>query len=196
MTWTKSFLLGIFAAIAALVFQQLALIFWEMSFGNTYDVSWSQNLALSMSMFLPVAVLIEEIMKYIVISRQIDIYSYGRSVILHSMLMGLSFALTEVILIASNVGIANLLQPEILGIFLVHITTAGLIGYGVAVHPRHTLGRIFVILFGATLIHSLYNIGILLQDTIPYYIPLALVGLFTFFLLITLFTVNKKLAQE
>jgi len=96
MNWTKSLLLGLFAAIAALVFQQLALIFWELSFGNTYDVSWSQNLALSMSMFLPVAVLIEETMKYIVITRQIEFYTYGRTILLHSMLMGFGFAFTEV----------------------------------------------------------------------------------------------------
>lgn len=196
MNWTKSFLLGIFAAIAALVFQQLAIVLWQMFFGSAYDISWSQNLALSMSTFLPVAVLIEEAMKYIVISRQIESYTYGRGVMLHAILMGLAFALTEIALIAFNVGIENLLRPEIFGIFLVHITTTGLIGYGVAVYPHHTIGRVFVILFSATLIHSLYNIGILLQDTIPYYVPLALVGIFTFFLLITLFTVNKKLAQE
>lgn len=196
MNWTKSLLLGLFAAIAALVFQQLALIFWELSFGNTYDVSWSQNLALSMSMFLPVAVLIEETMKYIVITRQIEFYTYGRTILLHSMLMGFGFAFTEVGLIAFNVGVENLLRPEIFGIFLVHITTAGLIGYGVAANPRPTFSRIFIILFGATLVHSLYNIGILLQDTIPLFVPFAIIGVFTFFLLISLFTVNKKLAQE
>lgn len=196
MTWIKSLSLGIFAAIAALVFQQLALILWEIFFGHTYNVSWSQNLALSMSIFLPVAVLIEEIMKYIVITRQIEFYTYGRSILLHSMLMGLGFAFTEISLIAFNVGIENLLRPEIFGIFLVHMTTAGLIGYGVVANPRPTFGRIFIILFGATLVHTLYNIGILLQDTIPLFVPFAIIGLFTFFLLISLFTVNKKLAQE
>lgn len=192
----QSFSLGILAAIAALIAQQFAIVLWQLFFGATYDISWSQNLALSMSAFLPIAVLIEEVMKYIVISQRIEYYTYGRSVMLHAILMGLGFALTEIALIAFNVGFINLLQPEILGIILVHITTAGLIGYSVALYPRHTISRIFIILFGTSLIHSLYNFGILLQDTIPYYVPLGLVGIFAFFLFISLFTVNKKLAQE
>ena len=197
MKLIESFGWGIAAALGSLVLQELFTIVFGVFNTGGDNVVWAKNFTLSLSLLLPVAVIAEEVLKYIVITKRIESYSFGRGVMAHAMLVGAGFAAAELFLLAQNfVSLDALLRIDILGIAAIHIATAGFIGYATALHPRHTLWQAVGIVFTVSVVHGAYNALILFQDRVALMVPLALAGGFFLLVLVLLARVNRRLAED
>ena len=128
MRQIESFFWGIIAALGALVIELILFIYFSIFSIHQADVSFSQ--LFTIPQFIILGVLIEELFKYIIISKCVERISSGILYIVNSIFVGLGFFLTEIGL-ASTTGTlpgANIL----IEVAIIHIGTAALIGYIVA----------------------------------------------------------------
>ncbi len=149
MKYLESFFWGIVAALGALVLEFLIT--------EVFQISLPASLS-----FAVIAAGAEETLKYLAIAKRIRTLFEKKYLILASLLAGLSFAMVEVFLIYEKIGAEwQKYYPNIAGIILLHILTAGIIGYFIAAGdvkkwrvPAKTLGTAFIL-------HLAFNLSVL-----------------------------------
>ncbi|EKE25570.1 MAG: hypothetical protein ACD_5C00114G0003 [uncultured bacterium] len=192
MKQIESFFWGIVAALGALFLQLIIFIGSSILFEGNKEISFD---AISLiPAFIISFAFIEEIFKYIVISKMVESYSLHRSFIVNSLFIGLGFAFTEFLLLSS---VGNLPDRKILAeLATVHIGTSGLIGYLIAIKNPNKIKTFIWITFLATFFHAGYNSLITQREFVQNYMILALLAFLVFYNILNLFRIESKLAQE
>ncbi|MFA7209384.1 MAG: PrsW family glutamic-type intramembrane protease [Parcubacteria group bacterium] len=153
MGFIKSFIFGLLAASGALCV--------ELLLSNLYYVAYVKDIATdystSLTIFLLIVVLIEEIFKYILL---VKLYSAPESQspkISMALVFGLGFSLVEILFSLSQTppSYGAILGFQSLGAPLLHIATAGIIGMFILssknIRPALVIGTAFGL-------HSTYNL--------------------------------------
>lgn len=192
MRQLESFFWGIVAALGAL-FLQLVVFISFLTFSGKNEIISFDTLSLLPAFIIPFA-FIEELFKYVIISKMIETYSLHRSFIVNSLFVGLGFAFTELMLLA-NVG--TLPEKRILAeLATVHLGTSGLIGYLVATSNPNKIKTTIWILLLATFFHAGYNLLITERNLAQNYIIIFLLAILVFGNIFNLLRIESKLAQE
>jgi predicted DNA-binding transcriptional regulator len=192
MKQVESFFWGIIAALGALVVELLVFVIFSGSTDQTNNISFTQLFVLPQLIVLGAC--IEEIFKYIIISKRIEMLSLRRSYLINSYLVGLGFFSIElgIVLATGAVPATNILVE----IAIIHLGTSGIIGYIVATkNPKKIMTFIKAVLF-ATFLHSTYNILILDRTFIINLAIFALLAFIIIFNLVNLARINNRLAQD
>jgi hypothetical protein len=192
MKQIESFFLGIIAALGALILELVFFIGYSIFTNQESNTFFSQLFIIPQLIIL--GAFIEEIFKYIVISKRVEMLSLSISYIINSFLVGLGFFSIELGLMR----IAGDLPPQatLVEIAIIHIGTAGIIGYIVATKNPRKISTVFYALLVTTFLHSSYNILILQRNFIIHFIIYFLLILILLINFINLIRINKKLAQE
>jgi hypothetical protein len=192
MKQIESLFLGIIAALGALVAELFIFaIFGTMSLDKNII---SQNVS-TLNYLLVITVFVEEIFKYLIIMKRIELFSIGRILILNSFLVGLGFAVVESGLIYFKSADNLIPYQNLFEIILIHVFTAGIIGYFIATRNPKKISTFILAVSIAVFFHLVYNILAFYRND---WINISIL----FFLLILLFinifnltTVNRKLAS-
>ena len=196
MKQIESILWGILAATGALFLEVLISTLIPILFGPKKELV--TDFSSPLSFILIVFVLIEEILKYLVIANRIEKFSYGRSLIANSLLVGLGFSLVELALIygkfSANLNLFSELK-EIIGLVLIHILTAGIIGYFVAICKVGKYMTFIKVIIAASIIHFLYNALIIWQNEFTDLLIFSYLGLLMIYIALSMININKKLAS-
>lgn len=194
MRYLESFFWGIIAALSALVFELVILnVLQIFSFpANVLNI----QLFFSSVTFIAIAALTEEVLKYLVIVKKIESFFIERKILFGSLLVGLSFSIIEALLIYAQIG------PEwktyyryIIEIAILHISTAGIIGYFITVgSPRRIKTSVKAVTFAAS-VHFIFNLLALHRsyffNYLIFLLLLFLVAINTF----NIIRIRKKLAE-
>lgn len=189
----ESFFWGIIAALGALIIQLILYIsFSTYAFPMEKSPSFSQFFTIPF--FVIAGVLIEESFKYLIISKRIEMFSQERFYIINSILMGLGFFATELSLIyLSNPALQIRNITEIL---IIHVGTAGLIGYLVATkNPKKFSTFLFALLITASF-HVAYNFSVMQRNFLTNGVTIFVLGMLIFFNIFNIFYIKTKLAQD
>lgn len=192
MAQLESFFWGIIAALGALVAELIVFIGFSAYTGASPEVSFSQLFMIPS--FILIGACLEEIFKYIVISKRVEMLSLSRSYLINSFLVGLGFFSVELGLISmtGSTPPINLLVE----IAIIHTGTSGLMGYIVATrNPKKISTFIFAIALN-TLLHSAYNLMVLDRTFVLNYFIFVLLGFILFLNFVNTIRINNKLAQE
>lgn len=201
MKQIESLFLGIIAALGALVLELVVLLAISITTGSEIYLSFDvldtvPRTLLIFYGFLLASVIIEESLKYLMITKKVEKFSIDRQIVLNALLVGIGFALVEIVLIYERISASTdaFFYRNILEVVLIHILTAGVMGYFVAVLNPNRIGTLIKAVSLASLVHLLYNI---LSTHRNSYSELFIVGLLTLLLLINIVNVlrvNKRLA--
>lgn len=192
MRQLESFFWGIIAALGAIVIELIIFIIFSTTMSSASSVSFSQLFI--MPQFIILAACIEEIFKYIIIAKKIDTFSFNRTYLLNSFLIGLGFLFIELGLASMSNPLPNL--NILTEIAIIHIGTAGIIGYVVATKNPKKVSTFFQAIIFATFFHAAYNLLILERTSaLNYKIP-TLLAIMVLYNLINLLRINNKLAQH
>jgi len=128
------------------------LVFLSLLFPNTQDITAEID---SIGPFFFLAILSEEFLKYILIYKSIA----KSNIVLNSLLFGFGFSILEISFIYWDYKNGYSMDPiGILGILIVHISTAMLMGYFVGKNRSNFIFSLFFGFIPAILIHTTYNI--------------------------------------
>lgn len=148
----KPFLLGIIAALGALFLELiLYLIFPEQETQQDYYNK--------ITVFLFFVVAIEELLKVLMIYKNSRELSGENDIFISSFLVGVGFVLTELFL-KDSTG-QSFFSSGNLNIILVHLLTAGLVGYFISQRPNPQKKFLIKIWLLAFFVHLLYNLLII-----------------------------------
>ena len=153
MSIIKPLFLGILTAFFALVI--------ELSFPIFFTGSAQTYFFAQISLIMIISVFVEESLKYAVICKSFSALEKKKEIFFSSLLLGAGFAGTEILL--DIWGGLNILQSSslyLLGIFGVHIITAGFSGYLLSKKQNIYFISARAVIFNI-LIHLSYNIAIL-----------------------------------
>jgi len=192
MKQIESFFWGIIAALGALAMELIIFIAFSGSTDQVMGISFSGLFAVPQFIILGAG--IEEIFKYIVISKRIEMLSLQRSYLTNSFLVGLGFFATElgIILTTGVTPKTNLL----LEIAIVHIGTAGIIGYIVATkNPKKMSTFAYAVIF-ATFFHAIYNLLITDRTFVINYVIFFILAIIVVLNLVNFIRINARLAQN
>lgn len=206
MRQIESFFLGIIAALGALVLELIVLVIISISADYGMELTPENLFSLdiipkTLSIFnylLLSSVVIEESLKYIMIAKKVEKFSLDRGIVLNSFLVGLGFALVEVMLIYEKIssGTVEFFYQNITEIILIHILTAGIIGYFVATRNPRKIKTFIKPITIAVFFHLLYNFLVIYRDS--YSTGPFIIALLTILLAVNVFNVievNKRLAS-
>lgn len=192
MKQIESFFWGIVAALGALFLQLIIFIGSSIFLEGKQEVSF-ETIALVPAFIISFA-FIEELFKYIIISKVVESYSLHRSFIINSLLVGMGFAFTEFLLLSS---VGNLPDRKILTeLATVHIGTSGLIGYLVAIKNPKKISTLIWVTFAATFFHAGYNTLITKREFVQNYLIMFLLAFLVFYNILNLLRIKSKLAQD
>lgn len=195
MKQIESIFWGIIAAIGALFLGILISTLVPILSGPGKELS--MDFSSPLNYVLIISVLTEEVFKYLVIAHRIEKFSYGRSLIINSLLAGLGFSLVELALIygkfSPNLNLSFKLT-EIIGLVLIHILTAGIIGYFVAIREAGKCATFIKAAAVAFIIHFFYNTLIIWQNEFTDLLIFSFLGIITAFIALSAININKKLA--
>jgi len=206
MKQIESLFLGIIAATGALFAEVLLMILILAVFGaggklnldDFLDITSQKNI-ISPYVFLFLFAFLEESIKYFFIAHKIEKFSLGRMLIINSLILGIGFSVIEISLIATNINknlmSQNYFYQNIAEIFLLHIMTAGLMGYVIALLNPRKIGTFFAAVIPALFFHLSYNI---LNQYRNFWINPFVIALLAVLFLINfanLLRINKKLAS-
>ena len=193
MRQIESIFWGIIAAAGAL-FMQL-VVFLTISTYQEQNQDFSFENFLIMPSFIVIAAAIEEIFKYIIILKCVDLYSLEKSYLVNSWLVGLGFFLVEFAMINQNYPTAS--NERLLEIAILHIGTAGLIGFTIATRNPKKIWTAIVAIFTATIPHLVYNLLQLKRESLFVdYTVFVLLGLLIMFNFINFFRIRGELARN
>jgi hypothetical protein len=193
MKQLESFFWGIIAALGALIVEIITVMFFSFLTNQASEISFSQ--IFTVPQFIILGVCIEEIFKYIIISKRIELLSMQRSYIINSFLVGLGFFSVELGLIFIT-GIFPTHINVLLEIAIIHAGTAGLIGYIVATKNPAKISTFIYAVISATFFHTSYNFLVLNRTFMLNYAVFALLILLITVNIINLIRINNKLAQD
>jgi hypothetical protein len=192
MRQIESFFWGIVTALGALVIE--IIFFITLSFYTDKASALSFSEIFLLPQFIIIATLIEEIFKYIILSKRTDAFSLEKTYLVNSFFVGLGFSSVEIIFIALS---GTLPAWQFLAeITILHIGTSGLIGYFIAIRSRKKITvAIFAILI-AVFFHAVYNLLTLNRDVFQNYAILILLGTLILINLSNFLRISHKFAQE
>ena len=191
MRQLESFFWGIIAALGALFIELLVFIGFSAYQNSAALLSFSQ--VFSLPQLVVVAACTEELFKYLIIYKRIDLYSLEKSYIVNALFVGLGFAATEFWLITS---FGTLPPTQILGeLAIIHLGTSGIIGYIIATKNPKRISTFLYAIFIATLFHSGYNLLIQKREFVENYLIFLLLGLLVFINILNFLRISRKLAQ-
>lgn len=192
MRQLESLFWGIIAALGALAIQ--LMLFIAISLYTNPGGPFSLNQFLIMPAFIIGAALTEELLKYLIIAKRIDDISLEMTYILNSMLVGLGFFAIELLLIYFN---SALPSTQVLAqLAIVHIGTAGLMGYFIAVGNPKKISTFLKALIWALAFHAGYNLLQLKPTAISNVATLALLLLLILANIGNIFRLRRKLAEH
>lgn len=184
----ESFFLGIIAALGALIVE--LLVFIAFSFYSSTTVSLSFFQLFTIPKFIILGAVIEELLKYIVISKRLETFSLGKSLLLNSFFVGLGFFATEICLsyFSGAMPPMNLIAE----LAIVHIGTAGLIGHFISNRNPKKISTFILAMFLASAFHATYNLLILDRTFVLNYAIFALLLTMLILNLLNLFRDNDQ----
>lgn len=191
MKQIESFFWGIPAALAALL-AQIAIVALFLILQDSTGKAQMDILSQSL-LGIGIAVLLEEIFKYLIIAKRIDLISLNMSYLFNALLFGLGFALTEQVIGYLNYGriAENELFP-VLGAMSVHIITSQFISYRISTTNPMKLSVMIPTIFFATVVHFSYNF---LEYSFKYavlYIAYATLAILLCYTLINIYRFKKQ----
>lgn len=163
----ESLFLGILAAAGALILEVVASIFaYSPTLPEKSHIinSIGPISAFSRSgiLFFAVFAIIEESMKYLMIAKKIEKFSAGKKVMSNSFFLGAGFGLFELFLIYyQRIGSLPGLKENYLPlaeIFLLHVLTAGIIGYYAIIRNPEKVSTYLFAILTAGFFHFCYNL--------------------------------------
>ncbi len=150
--------LGILAAFAALVAEQVITLFYAQEYaeGIFKNPSW---------LILAVTVLAEETLKCAVIFRHIFPLKDRKEIYISALMVGLGFSLTEIGFIFLKHYPWGFFQIiSVLGVLVIHTLTAGLAGLLFPLlNAKNTKIRMIYVVLLTFILHFTYNIFVLFQ---------------------------------
>lgn len=192
MRQLESFFWGIIAALGALFAELVIYIVFSTFFPQVAQLSY--DALSSLPAFIIAFAFTEELFKYIIIAKRIDTYSFERTFVVNALMVGLGFAATEFMLLSS---IGNMPENKILlELATIHIGTAGIMGYLVAIKNPKRIRTFLQTAIIATTFHAGYNLLIEKRELLQNYLILSLLGFLVIYNLFNLLRVKSKLAQE
>ena len=192
MAQIESIFWGIIAALGALVVELVFFIGSSIYFSPSAEISFSQFFIIPQ--FIIVAACIEEIFKYIVISKGIERLSFEKSYITNSLFAGLGFFGVEMALILMSKGLPGF--RALIEIAIVHVGTSGLIGYFVAIKNPKKIATFLLAIVFAVAFHASYNLLLLKREYVQNYSIFAILGVLILINVVNFFRISNKLAQE
>lgn len=163
----ESLFLGILAAVGALVLEVFAAsFFYSPAFQRNGHLINGLELVpvlsrTNMLIFVVFAV-IEESMKYLMVAKKIEKFSVGKKVLTNSLFLGVGFGIFELFLIYyQRIGNFQLLRADYLPlaeVFMLHVFTAGMIGYYVIVRNPEKISTCLLAVLTAGFFHFGYNL--------------------------------------
>ncbi|GBE16490.1 hypothetical protein BMS3Abin15_00307 [bacterium BMS3Abin15] len=206
MRQIESLFLGIIAALGAVVLELIVLviisIFADYETALTSESLFSLNaMPKTLSAFhylLLTSAVIEESLKYVMIVKRVEVFSLDRKIILNSFLVGLGFALVEVVLIYGKIssGSAEFFYQNIAEIILIHVSTAGIIGYFIATRNPKKIRTFIKPVAIVVFFHLLYNLLVVYRDN--YLADPLIISLLTILVVVNIFNImviNRRLAS-
>jgi hypothetical protein len=193
MRQIESFFWGIIAALGALVVQLVVYIgFTFYANGTAINVSFSQLFAIPA--FIIIGVFIEESFKYLIVSKKIETFSQDRSYLTNSIFLGLGFFITELGLIFLS---TTTFQFDVLReIAIIHIGSAGLIGYIVAMKNPKKISTFLYAVLVTSFFHGAYNLLIIQRTFVTNYAIFILLTILVLLNIFNLLFINRRLAQD
>lgn len=187
----ESFLWGIIAAFGALI----AEIIVFLGISAYKNIEFSFDIFFAVPLFFLISACIEEFFKYIIISKKVESFSLEKSYIVNSMLVGLGFFGVELgfIYMSSSLLPAWNLLTEI---GILHIGTAGLIGYIVAISNPGKFSTFLSAFSAAVIFHAAYNLLAMNRESSQNYLVFALLGLLVLINIINLLRISSKINQD
>lgn len=192
MKQIESLFLGIIAALGALVVE----LFIFAIFGTaSLDKNIIAQDVSSLNYLLVITVLVEEIFKYLIIIKRVESFSMGRILILNSFLVGLGFAGVESSLIYFRSAGGLIPYQSLAEIILIHIFTAGIIGYFIATRNPQKITTSIKAISIAVFIHLAYNIMVIYRNDQISIIILAFLGGLAAINILNLVIIERRLAS-
>lgn len=187
MNYIKLFFWGIITAGMALIVQILLTIL------SNIDIDLNK-LAVTSIFFLASFVLIEELLKYLIITRRIIPFAkYKNKIIISSWVAGMGFSMIELFILYQNNITLNRL--DLTQVALLHIFTFGFLGYRLAT-KKYTHIDLLAIIF-VFILHFIYNFSALyFTNNLSFITKASIITILFISNIFALFIVNKKLAQE
>lgn len=192
MRQIESFFWGIIAALGALLIELIVFIIASVNTSSKNAIPFQELFLLPA--FLIGAVLIEEIFKYLVISKRVELYSLEKSYIVNSLFVGLGFVSTEFWLLSSS-GVA-LSNQIILELSIIHLGTSGIIGYIIATRNPKKISTFLFAIAIASIFHGGYNFLIQKREYLENYSIFLLLGILIAMNFFNLLGISRKLAQK
>lgn len=190
MKQLESFFWGIIAALGALIMELVVFMLFSELTSQSESFSFTQLFAIPK--LILVGAFIEESLKYLIISKRIELLSLGRSYITNSLLVGLGFFSIEL-----GIAMTTGTLPETKLLFevaLIHMGTAGIMGYIIATqNPRKTATFLYALLT-ATFLHGAYNFLIIERTLVIDYAVFGLLIAIIIINILNFIRINKKLA--
>lgn len=194
MKQLESFFWGIISAISAL-FVEYILFFGYVYYKNPLG-ELNIGAYLSIPLFIILMAFIEESFKYLIILKRIDYLSLEKTYIINSLFVGLGFFLIELLFIYFNYQQAPAFNFISLGqIMLLHMTTAGIMGYRIAIKNPGKNSTLLTTLFITTTIHASYNLCVQNNNLYIHYLIYILLGALIIKTIYNISSISKKLAN-
>lgn len=191
MNKIESFFWGIVASLGAIIVE--IVFFIAISSAMSLPVNFSFSNLFFIPQFVIASVIIEESMKYLIIAKRVDDISFERTYLLNSWMIGIGFFLVELGLMLNNG--ASIHDKSLIEIAIIHIGTAGILGYIIAIKNPSKIKTFFQAIFLTTLLHGAYNFMVIKRTLALNYFILALLFVIILANIINLIRINKKLAQ-
>lgn len=189
----ESFFWGIVAALGALVIELTATTGYSF-FTDPYG-----DFSVEKFFTLPVAIIgiaaIEEFFKYLLIAKKVEYLSLERSYVVNSLFFGLGFAAAELFLIRQASVLNAIPLSNLVGIAIIHMSTASLIGYRIATKNPSNLIMALTTLSIATALHSVYNILLTMSGERIFYVIGSYTVLLVFIPVYCFMFIKSRLAE-
>ena len=187
----QSLFWGIIAAGMSLIFQLMLI-----SFLFALSADRINNFSMNSFYFLIIFALTEESFKYFIITKKINLISYGRGFLINAWTAGIGFSLLEIFIIYqkniqenNNLSLIELSQTAPL-----HILTFGILGYQISTQDKKYVN--FSALFIVSLVHFAYNFAIINLEKYEQYAVWGILALLLATNMYYFLIINKKLASD
>ena len=187
----ESFLWGIIAAFGALIVE--IIVFLGISVYK--NIEFSFDIFFAVPLFILISACIEEFFKYMIISKKVESFSLEKSYIVNSILVGLGFFAVELGLIY----ISNEILPAwniLAEIAILHMGTAGLIGYIIAIKNPRKFFTFLLALSVAVAFHAVYNFLVIKREFLQNYAVFCLLGVLILINIVNFFRVSGKINPD
>ncbi|MEI7891042.1 MAG: hypothetical protein WCI36_03665 [bacterium] len=191
MNQIESFFWGIVASLGAIIVE--IVFFIAISSSMSLPANFSFSNLFFIPQFVIASVIIEESMKYLIIAKRVDDISLERTYLLNSWMVGVGFFFVELGLMLTNG--SSIYDKSLIEIAIIHIGTAGILGYVVAIKNPSKIKTFFQAIFLTSLLHGAYNFLVIKRNFVFDYFIFTLLFIVIMMNIINLIRINKKLAQ-